>query len=298
MSNSAVVCLFLCLFTLTTASSSVAEEKARLERITPRVYAFIGTEGDANSGFVVTDEGVVIIDSQMNPQLAEAVLTEIRKITDKPLLYLINTHYHGDHTFANHVYPVTKGIIAHENTQKALKDGGEALLKRFVALLGEEKARGIKVTLPTLTFKETMPLELKGMRMELLYLGRGHTEGDIVVYLPEEKVLFSGDLVYAGRLPWVGDGNTRDWIVTLGRIKSLDVRTVVPGHGKGGARESIATFEGYLTSLRAEVMRLFLRGLSLEEIKSTVQLPAYQEWLKYREWLPLNAEKVYRELLP
>jgi glyoxylase-like metal-dependent hydrolase (beta-lactamase superfamily II) len=129
-----------------------------------------------------------------------------------------------------------------------------------------------------------------------LYLGLGHTNSDLVVYLPHEKILFSGDLVYAGRLPWLGDGNTRQWLKTLEKLKTLDFKIVVPGHGKVGDRQSVQRFEAYLTDLRAAVLTAMLHGAALDEMKQTLRLPAYQQDLKYSDWLPLNVEKVYQEM--
>jgi glyoxylase-like metal-dependent hydrolase (beta-lactamase superfamily II) len=260
------------------------------------VYAFIGAKGYANAGFILTDEGVVVVDSQMNEDLAKELLTEIRRLSSLPILYIINTHYHGDHTFANHVFSPSKGIIAHENTLKFLQEHGDEHLQQFERFYGPEQSKGIKITLPTKTLQDQMTLTLKDRTIQILYLGIGHTNSDLVIYLPQEKILFSGDLVYVSRLPWLVDGNTRQWLKTLEKLKALDFKTVVPGHGKVGDRQAVQRFEVYLTDLRAAVLTAMLHGASLDEMKQNIRLPAYQQDLKYSDWLPLNIEKVYHEM--
>ncbi|MCI0529548.1 MAG: MBL fold metallo-hydrolase, partial [Nitrospira sp.] len=260
------------------------------------VYTFIGMKGNANAGFILTDEGVIVVDSQMNEDLAKEMLSEIGKHSSLPILYVINTHYHGDHTFANHVFSPTQGIIAHENTLKFLREHGTEHLQQFEQIFGREQSKGIKITLPTKTLQDQLTLTFKDRTIQILYFGLGHTNSDLVVYLPQEKILFSGDLVYVGRLPWLGDGNTRQWLKTLEKVKNLDFKTVMPGHGKVGNRQDVQRFDVYLTDLRAVVLTAMLHGASLNEMKQTIRLPAYQQDLKYSDWLPLNIEKVYHEM--
>ena len=275
---------------------SFAQEKPVFQKLDKGVYAFIGIKGNANAGFILTDEGVIVVDSQMNEDLAKEMLAEIRRHSSLPLLYVINTHYHGDHTFANHVLSPTQGIIAHENTLKFLQEHGAEHLQQFERLFGREQSRGIKVTLPTQTIQDQLILTFKNRTIQILYFGSGHTNSDLVVYLPQEKILFTGDLVYVGRLPWLGDGNTKPWLKTLEKLKTLDFKTVVPGHGKVGNPQAVQRFEVYLTDLRAAVLTALLHGNSLDEMKQSIRLPTYQQDLKYLEWLPLNIEKVYREI--
>ncbi len=290
---SLVACLFLDLPFLTV---SFAQEKPVFEKLDKGVYAFIGVKGNANAGFILTDEGVIVVDSQMNEDLAKEMLAEIRRHSSLPILYVINTHYHGDHTFANHVFSPTQGIIAHENTLKFLQEHGTEHLQQFERLYGPEQSKGIKITLPTKTIQDQLTLTFKDRTVQILYLGLGHTNSDLVVYLPQEKILFSGDLVYIGRLPWLGDGNTRQWLKTLEKLKALDFKTVAPGHGKVGDRQAVQRFEVYLTDLRVAVLTAMLHGASLDEMKQTIRLPAYQQDLKYSDWLALNVEKVYHEM--
>jgi len=294
-----IVLIFsLLIFSCTSLPSDVTDgqEKPIFKKLAKGVYAFIGTNGNANAGFVLTKEGVIVIDSQMNEDLAREMLAEIRRRSSQSILYVINTHHHGDHTFANHIFAPTKGIIAHENALKFLEEHGEEHLKQFKRFFGQGQAKGIKITLPTITIQDQLTLVYKKTTIEIRHLGPGHTNGDLVVYLPGEKILFSGDLVYSGRLPWLGDGNTRSWLKTIEKLKALEFQIVVPGHGMIGGRKELNHFESYLTNLRAAVVTSLLQGHSLKEMKEKIQLSKYQADLKYSDWLPLHIEKVYREM--
>jgi glyoxylase-like metal-dependent hydrolase (beta-lactamase superfamily II) len=140
-------------------------------------------------------------------------------------------------------------------------------------------------------------LPLGTQHILLFYQGRGHTRGDIVAYLPTAHVLFTGDLAYAGRLPWMGDGYAKEWQQTLDRLAVLDVTTIVPGHGRHGGMPVLTTFREYLTDLYSAVFVSWMIKRPIEAAKKDVQLPKYESWLKYTEWLPGNVERVYRELV-
>ena len=152
------------------------------------------------------------------------------------------------------------------------------------------------MTLPTKTFKDTLTLHAGGKTIELAYLGRGHTDGDIIVYLPIERILFGGDLLYRDGFPWLGDGYTSDWIETLKKLNIFDTGIYVPGHGDVGDISILFAFKQYLADLQLEVRKYIKKGKTIDEIKKEISLPKYKYWLKYNEWLPLNVEKIYREL--
>ncbi|MBI3620712.1 MAG: MBL fold metallo-hydrolase [Nitrospirae bacterium] len=267
-----------------------------IQPVVPDVWAVIGEDGNANAGFILTRDGVVVVDSQINPRAAEAMLRAIRKLTATPILYLINTHAHGDHTFANHVIHPTRGIIAHERTKVALATRGKQMLKEYPQSVGVKEAEGAKVTLPAITFTDQMTLPIADRTIVLRYLGIGHTVGDIVVWLPNERVLFSGDLVFVNHLPWLGEGETREWLKTLARLKTLPFEHLIPGSGPVGDRRSLDRFERYLSGVRRVVVEAFLKRQSLEQLKRTASFPEYSHDLKYREWLPLNLEHAYRQM--
>ncbi len=286
--------LIFLLFLLTTSPAFAAEPE--VVKLAEGVYGFIGEKGATNSGFVVTREGVVVIDSQGPKDLALLLKKKIREVTDKPVLYVINTHFHGDHSFGNQYFKEAKEIISHENTKINLTEKDKEHREQFKKFFGENALEGFELTLPTKTFKEAFLMQVGGKVIELAWLGRGHTDGDIVVYLPGERVLFGGDLLYKERLPWLGDSYISDWIVTLDRLKKYDAGIYVPGHGGTGDMTMLTQLQGYLTDLQAAVKKYLEEGKGIDEMKKEIALPKYQDWSRYHEWLPFNAEKAYREL--
>lgn len=284
--------LFAFLFTASPAFSAEPE----VVKLAEGVYGFIGKEGATNSGFVVTREGVVVIDTQGPKDLALLLKKRIREITDKPVLYVINTHFHGDHTFGNQYFKEAKEIISHENTKINLTEKDKEHREQFKRFFGENALEGFELTLPTKTIKDTFLLQVGGKTIELAWLGRGHTDGDIVVFLPVERVLFGGDLLYKERLPWLGDAYISDWVETLDRLRNFDAGIYVPGHGGTGDITMLTQLQRYLIDLQAEVKRYLENGKGVDEMKKEITLPKYQNWSRYHEWLPFNAEKVYREL--
>ena len=271
-------------------------ERLETQEVAPGIYAVVGAQGNANAGFILTRQGVVVVDSQISPRTAGMMVAAIRKITQLPILYLINTHAHGDHVFANHMIQPTKGIIAHRRAKTFLINRGEEMLAQYDRFVGQEAARGAQVTPPTMTIRAQATLPFRDRTIILAHIGKGHTDGDIVVWLPEDRVLFTGDLVYNRRLPWLGGGSVLEWLTTLKRLKEFPFTWVVPGHGPVGTRQTVERFERYLTSLRKEVIEAFLHEEPLDTLKQRLRLPSYKEDIKYEEWLPLNIEQVYRQM--
>lgn len=287
------------LFALTACMLVFAEAAAaapELKTLSPGVYAFIGGEGKTNSGFVVTEKGVVVIDTQGPAELARLLREKIKETTDKPVTHVINTHYHGDHTFGNQFF--AEGlIIAHENTRKELTERDEGHRAMFRKFFGEESLKGFSLTLPDMTFTDRLILRHGGRTMELVYAGaKAHTDGDLFVWLPEEKILFGGDLLYNGRLPLLNDGDTIGALKAIDKIASTGAVQMVPGHGPLAVKDDALKYKGYIESLRAEVKRMMAEGMGRGGVASSISLPAYSSWLMYREWLPANAAAVFDEL--
>lgn len=299
--NFAILCRMfkrfsLIVITILFFAPQVFSAEPEVIKLADGVYGFIGKEGAANSGFVITNEGVVVIDTQGPKDLALLLKKKIQEVTDKPIVYVINTHYHGDHTFGNQYFKEAKEIIAHENTKKNMVEKEQQQREQFKRFFGENSLEGFELTLPTKTFKDILTLRAGGKTIELAYLGRGHTDGDIIAYLPIERILFGGDLLYRGRLPWLGDAYASDWIETLKKLKNFYAGIYMPGHGDIGDISMLFALQQYLADLQLEVRRYIERGKNLDAIKKEISLPKYKNWLKYKEWLPLNAEKIYREL--
>ncbi|MBI5237814.1 MAG: MBL fold metallo-hydrolase [Deltaproteobacteria bacterium] len=260
------------------------------------VFAFIGEDGGTNSGFVVTDEGVVVIDSQGPKELALQLKQKIKETTDKPVIYVINTHYHGDHAFGNQYFIEARAIISHDNVRKALMENDAAHRERFKKFFGETSLDEFVLTLPNLTFSERLTLRAGERTLELVHPGPGHTYGDIYVSMPDEKIVFTGDLLYRARLPWLGDGDSKGALDAASALINLNANMYVPGHGGLSTRSDAEEYRAYLTDLRKEVKKLVDTGNSLDDVRKAVKLPKYGSYGKYKEWLRLNVEKVYKEM--
>ncbi len=296
MKKKKAISIFLALLSLLLIPSAMLA--ATVERLAEGVYAFIGKDGSTNSGFIVTEEGVIVIDSQGTRQLAEELKKGIRDVTPKPVIYVVNTHYHGDHTFGNQYFSEARAIIAHENTRLALIERDKAHKERFKKFFGEESLFGFNLTPPTLTFTDKLTLWSGGRKLDLIFAGGpAHTDGDIFVYLAAEKILFAGDLLYKGRLPLLSDGDTAGAGSAVVELLNTGAQIYVPGHGPLADKNDAGEYMGYLNDLRAEVKRLMGEGKTLEEVKKEIKLPKYGGYIRYADWLPLNAEKVYAELL-
>ncbi len=286
-----IISLFLVLLLAASASAATGQE---IKKIAPRVYAFIGGGGSTNSGFVITESGVIVIDSEGPRERALDLLARIKEKTAKPVIYIINTHYHGDHTFGNQYFTGT--IISEEKTRKLLVSEDKAHRARFKKFFGPNSLDGFRLTLPEITFTNELRLHEGKVEIIIRHAGPAHTTGDAYVYLPKERIIFTGDILYKGRLPWLGEGSVMGNMAALDKILALDADIYVPGHGGIATKKDVLAYKKYLQDLIREVRRLRKEGKTLEEVKKEIQLPAYKAYLKYTEWLPLNAAAVYREL--
>ncbi len=287
--------LFLALaLALAFAPTATAARRPVVQRLAPGVYAYIGGEGSTNSGFVVTDKGVIVIDSQGPRARALDLLSRIREKTGKPVTYVINTHYHGDHTFGNQYFHGR--IISHEETRRLLISEDKPHRKRFKKIFGPDSLKGFRLTLPDITFDDRLDIYEGGRILTLIHPGPAHTKGDAYVYLRKERIVFTGDILYKGRLPWLGDGSVLGNIRALDAILGLKAKIYVPGHGGVATKKDVLEYKSYLLDLVREVKRLHASGKTMKEVSRDIRLPAYSGYLKYREWLPLNAAAVYREL--
>ncbi len=284
--------------------------------IQPGIYHAVGTGNLAvgcNGSIFVNEDDVLVVDSHITPAAAWALLEEIKKITDKPVRTVVNTHFHFDHAHGNQVFPEGVEIIGHEFTRQKLVDGAskggrswdlfvgglparigemEAELKAAQDASDPTKAEELKknieiqkhyqdatnaivVTPPTTTLSQRMTLFRGGREIQLLYFGRGHTGGDVVVYLPQEKVLATGDLLTAG-LSYMGDGYPEEWVETLEELKGLDFEVVLPGHGQAfREREKIDFFQAYLRDLSEKIGKMHAEGVSAADAAQRIDMTSH-----------------------
>ena len=212
--------------------ADVDEKTVSFDKLAEGVYAYTA-EGDPNTGIIIGDDGVMVIDTQATPDMAQDVIRRIREVTDKPIKYVVLSHYHAVRVMGASAYNADH-IIASQATYDLIVERGQfdfdSEVGRFPRLFqGVESVPGL--TWPSITFESSMILWMGKRRVELMHVGRGHTKGDIVVWLPEEKVLFSGDLVEFGATPYTGDAYLSDWPQTLANVRALGAEKLVPGRG-------------------------------------------------------------------
>jgi cyclase len=285
----------------------------RFEKVTDGVF-YATASGTmtvgANSPIIVTNDEALVIDSEITPAAARALVTDLKAVTSKPVRYVVDSHYHYDHAFGNQIFTPDVQVIGHDNTRRRMLTNvmeqytylssvqpvparvaslkqriaqeadpqQKAALERQVAnsLAYLEQVKEIKVTPPNLTFEATMTLHRGEREMRILYLGRGHTDTDVVVFLPKERIVCTGDLMESV-VSYMGDSYPEEWIATLERLKALDFDTVMPGHGvvfKGKAK--IEAFQKYLRDVITQVTALRKQGLSAEDAAQKVDVTAYR----------------------
>src|SRR5439155_2459127 len=214
------------------SQADLADKKISFDKLSDNAYAYTA-EGDPNTGIVVGDDAVLVADTQATPVMAQDVIRRIREVIDKPIQYVVLTHYHAVRVLGAAGYKPQQ-IIASQDTYDLIVERGEADMKseieRFPRLFrAVESIPGL--TWPTITFRGEMTIWLGKLEVKLMQLGRGHTKGDTVVWLPQQKILFSGDLVEYGATPYAGDAYLSDWPATLDRVEALGATAIVPGRG-------------------------------------------------------------------
>jgi glyoxylase-like metal-dependent hydrolase (beta-lactamase superfamily II) len=260
----------------------------------------------ANSPILVAGEETIVIDSGTSPAAGRALVQDVKAVSDKPVKYVIDSHFHYDHLFGNQVFGPDVQIIGHDHTRERLKANTmeqftflnsirpiparvESLRQRIAeekdaqqkaaleqqvrnSLAYQEQVKEVRQTPPNLTFDNTMTLYRGGRELRLMYLGRGHTDTDVVTYLPAERVVATGDLMESV-ISYMGDSYPEEWIATLEKLKALDFDTVLPGHGvpfKG--KERITAFQNYLRDVIAQTNALKRQGLSADDAAQKVDL--------------------------
>jgi glyoxylase-like metal-dependent hydrolase (beta-lactamase superfamily II) len=292
-----------------------------IKQVADGVYAAIGRGNVASKGaFIVNQDDVLVVDTHFRPSWAKDLIAEIRKVTNKPVRYVVNTHWHNDHVQGNQAYVSVFGngveYIAQHNTredmaskaipgvkdqlnkdvpdrisrtEKMLAEGkapdGTPLTEQAKANLSArlasdkaylEELKSIQITLPTITFDRSLVLHKPDRNIHILFFGKGHTRGDVVVYLPKEKVLISGDLLTNG-IPFMRDAYPSQWVGTLESVRNLDWDKAVPGHGDvQTGKATMDNLISYMKDMVAAVKSAIGKGTSLEDAKKSIDLTKYQ----------------------
>ena len=256
----------------------------------------------ANSGFVVGTDGVLVVDARYTPALARELLDKIRAVTNAPILWVVNTHYHQDHTWGNSVFKEQGAVIvAHAETRDAFLKYSPIYLDFYRERGAEAFAllKDVRFVAPDTLFSDGATFDLGGVSVELRHFGRGHTAGDAVVVVPKDRVAFTGGLLSNGYHPNLGDpgADFDNWLKTLDRLRGMSVRRFVPGQGLVCGRDAIDGLKRYIKAVRGIGADAIGKRFPLEEVVRTIQVPGTEGWLQ-PNILPFNVQAVYRHEIP
>ncbi|SFQ18534.1 MBL fold metallo-hydrolase [Variovorax sp. 770b2] len=287
------------------SQADMEEKKITFSQISEHAWAYTA-EGDPNTGIVIGDDCVLVADTQATPAMAADVVRRIREVTDKPIKYVVLTHYHAVRVLGAAGYGA-EHILASQDTRDLIVERGEAdkasEIGRFPRLFQNVETVPPGLTWPTLTFTGKMTLWLGKLEVQLIQLGRGHTKGDTVVWLPEERTLLSGDLVEFGATPYAGDAYFQDWPQTLDNIAALKPAALVPGRGAAlttpaEVAEGLTGTRNFISDVYASVQEGVKAGRDLNTVyKDTYAKlkPRYSQWVIFDHCMPFDVSRAYDE---
>ncbi len=286
--------------------SDMTEKKITFSEIGRDLWAFTA-EGDPNTGVIIGDDCVMIVDAQATPRLAAKVVENIRTVTDKPIKYVVLSHYHAVRVLGASAYNAEQ-IIASQTCRAMVAERGQedwdSEFERFPRLFqGHESIPGL--TWPTMTFTNKMSVYLGKRRVDLMHLGRAHTAGDIVAWVPDKEVMFTGDIVEYHSACYCGDGHFGDWGKTLDAISAFKPRAIAPGRGDALVGDEMVTAaientRDFVESTYRPAAAVAARGGTLKEAWDAVRAdcdPKFSDYAIYEHCLPFNVARAYDEAL-
>jgi quinoprotein relay system zinc metallohydrolase 2 len=292
---------------LVAPAAAQAAEPLAVQALAPGVYAHEGViampgEGGqvddiADLGFVVGDKGVAVIDAGGSVETGRRWLAAIRAVTDKPILYVINTHEHPDHVFGDAAFEATgAAFVGHRNEPRALAARESFYRKNYSRFLGEAAMAEVRFIAPSVLVDDTLELDLGGRKLALRAWGPAHTDCDLTVYDPASRILFAGDLVFSGHVP-VLDGSLKGWLAALDGLKAIPAERVVPGHGPVGEPwpAALDAERAYLSQLAGDVRAFVKRGADIGEAAREAGAEQRPKWRLFDEYNPRNATAAYAE---
>jgi len=287
------------------SAADLEVKKVSFDKLSDHAYAYTA-EGDPNTGIIIGDDAVMVIDTQATPVMAQDVIRRIREVTDKPIKYVLLSHYHAVRVLGASAYGA-EHIIASEDTRDLIVERGQfdkdSEIGRFPRLFQNVEIVPDGLTWPTITFNQKMTLWLGKLEVQILQLGRGHTKGDTVAWLPQEKILFSGDLVEFDATPYAGDAYFQDWPQTLDNIAALKPEKLVPGRGAAlqtpdQVQAGLAGTRAFISDLYESVKASAAKGEDLRKVYEATfaQLqPKYGHWVIFNHCMPFDVTRAYDE---
>ncbi|MEL6563452.1 MAG: MBL fold metallo-hydrolase [Pseudomonadota bacterium] len=288
------------------SQGDMTEKKITFEEVGRDLWAFTA-EGDPNSGVIIGDDSVMIVEAQATPRLAHKVIEKVRAVTDKPITHLVLTHYHAVRVLGASAYGAPQIIMSEKARGMVAERGQEdwdSEFQRFPRLFeGHESIPGL--TWPTTTFNGRMSVYLGKRRVDIMQVGRAHTAGDAVIYVPDANVMFTGDIVEYHSACYCGDGHFHDWPKTLENIRDFQLDAIAPGRGdalQGSdmVNAAIDSTRDFVRSTYLPAARVALRGGTLKAAWDAVRAecdPKFSDYAIYEHCLPFNVARAYDEAL-
>ena len=286
------------------SQGDMEDKKISFTEIGDGLWAFTA-EGDPNTGVIIGDDSVMIVEAQATPRLARMVIEKVREVTDKPISHLVLTHYHAVRVLGASAYGADQVIMSDTARSMVVERGQEdwdSEFQRFPRLFqGHEEIPGL--TFPTTTFSDAMTVYLGDRKVEIMHLGRAHTAGDAVVWVPDQEVMFTGDIVEYHSACYCGDGHFSDWGDTLDNIKWFDPAAIAPGRGDAlVGREMVdAALEStrdFIDSTYRPAAKVAAKNGSLKDAWDAVRAecdPKFKDYAIYEHCLPFNVSRAYDE---
>ncbi len=288
------------------SQADLEEKKVSFTQLSEHAWAYTA-EGDPNTGIIIGDDAVLVADTQATPAMAADVIRRIREVTDKPIKYVVLTHYHAVRVLGASAYEPQQ-ILASQDTYDLIVERGEqdkaSEIGRFPRLFRNVETVPPGLTWPTMTFTGKMTLWLGKLEVQLLQLGRGHTKGDTVVWLPQERTLLSGDLVEFDATPYAGDAYFKDWPQTLDNIAALKPLALVPGRGAALVGEEqvqagLAGTRAFISDLYQAVRAGAAAGKDLNTVYKEAyahMAPKYGKWVIFDHCMPFDVTRCFDEV--
>ncbi len=272
-------------------------EDFKTVEVIPGVYTVAPASGQgANATFLVTEEGVLVVDTGGSPAAGRALKQAIAQVTPRPVILVINTHHHPDNTYGNEVFPEVPRIAHEEAARLLLGRTGKKALARYQA---EHPQSPLTLTPPNITFQKEMSLRFGKFFLRLIHPPAAHTEGDLYVYVPSHRLIITGGLVNKGHLPDLSEAGIDAWIQALRRMEDLDAETIIPGYGPWGGKPTITLMKHYLMELKRYVQDALQDGGSLPAIQGKVRgllQPKYGTWAG-QERMDANIARAFFEYI-
>lgn len=265
---------------LVLVSAGLVHGQSSLVRVSERVYSYVDVKDGspsnsygANAGIVIGEDSILVVDTLISYKEGKRLLEDIRAISDKPIRYVVNTHYHLDHIFGNNVFSALgAGIISHANCDAAMREHAAGILAGAgVYGLTPGDMAGTELAYPDITFTDGMGVNLGGVDVELIFSAPSHSRGSIIVYVPSEGVMFAGDILFTDFHPYMGDGDIEGWQKTLDYIISLNVEKIIPGHGPLSTKKDLVDMKTYITAFDNKAKELAAKSNEIEYIVSEMK---------------------------